>query len=86
MDRTDRRIIDALRANGRETYAELARRAEEAHQSLQQYLRGVLVRQAHRPDPRRFWSEVDDRLQGEVSSLEMTEAVADVRAMRDEQR
>jgi plasmid stability protein len=68
-----------------DVHAELTRRADEAHQSLQQYLRTLLVRQARRPDPVTFWSSVEDRLDKESSSYELDEAVADMRALRDEE-
>jgi plasmid stability protein len=62
--------------------AELVRRAKAAHQSLQQYLRGLLVRQARRPDPATFWAEVGERVRGGDSSYQLAEAVEDVHALR----
>lgn len=65
--------------------AELVRRAKEANQSLQQYLRGLLVRQARRPEPSVFWAEVGQRAREERVSYDLQDAVDDVRALRDEE-
>lgn len=63
--------------------AELVRRARAAGQSLQQYLRGLLIAQARRPDPASFWEAMGERARESGSSYPVAEAVADVRAMRD---
>jgi plasmid stability protein len=63
--------------------AELVRRAKDAGQSLQQYLRGMLITQARRPDPASFWAEVGRRARESGASYDFAEAADDVRAMRD---
>jgi plasmid stability protein len=65
---------------------ELARRAREAGQSLQQYLRTLLIRQARRPDPAEFWAEVGERARADRTSYELSDAVEDVQSMRAEER
>jgi plasmid stability protein len=63
--------------------AELVRRAKAAGQSLQQYLRAMLVTQARRPEPSEFWSDVGRRAHESGASYELAEAADDVRAMRE---
>lgn len=66
--------------------AEFVRRAKRANQSLQQYLRSLLVQQARRPDPAAFWAEVGQRVREDSGGYEISDAVEDVRALREEER
>ncbi len=67
--------------------AEFVRRARNAGQSLQQYMRNLLVRQAQRPDPGEFWKQVEGRLRESAGtySYSLSDAVEDVRALRNEE-
>jgi len=63
-----------------ETHAILRRRAAEAHQSLQEYLRGRLIEEASRPT----LDEVLDRAGGRAGgSLSFEDSAAAVREGRD---
>jgi hypothetical protein len=66
--------------------AELVRRAREAQQSLQQYMRSLLIAQTRRPDASQIWSRVAERARREGGVYELADAVEDVRAIRDEDR
>jgi hypothetical protein len=70
-----------------EVQAELVRRARNAGQSLQQYVRNLLVRQAQRPEIAEFWRGVEERLRESAGSCSysLSEAVEDVRAIRDDE-
>ena len=63
--------------------AELVRRAKDAGQSLQQYLRGLLITQARRPAPATFWAEVGKKARADGASYDFAEVAEDIRAMRD---
>jgi plasmid stability protein len=65
--------------------AEFVRRAKRANQSLQQYLRSLLVQQARRPDPSAFWAEVGQRVREDSGVYEISDAVDDVRSLREEE-
>jgi hypothetical protein len=61
---------------------ELARRARAAEQSLQQYMRALVISQARRPDVARIWARAGERARREGSVYDLTEAVEDLRALR----
>lgn len=63
-----------------ETHRVLRRRAAEAHQSLQEYLRSWLIDEASRPTAREVLERVEDHSGGAVS---FSDAVKAVRADRD---
>ena len=63
-----------------ETHRVLRRRAAEAHQSLQEYLRSRLIDEASRPTVREVLERVEAHAEG---SLTLAEAVEAVRADRD---
>ena len=65
---------------------EFARRAAAAHQSLQQYLRTMLITQARRPDAGTIWGRVAERARQAGGEFGFQDAVDDVRALRDEGR
>lgn len=63
-----------------EAHAVLRRRAAEAHQSLQEYLRSRLIEEASRPT----LNEVLDRAGGRAGgSVALTTAASDMRGDRD---
>jgi antitoxin FitA len=64
--------------------AELVRRAQDAGQSLQQYLRGLLITQARRTDTATFWAELGRRARADSGSYDLQDAADDIRALRDE--
>jgi hypothetical protein len=66
--------------------AELVRRAKGAGQSLQQYLRGLLIAQARRADVAAVWAEIGERATRSAATYSLDEAAEDIRAMRDEDR
>jgi plasmid stability protein len=63
-----------------ETHRVLRRRAAEAHQSLQEYLRSRLIDEASRPTVREVLERVEEHVGGTVS---FADAVKAVRADRD---
>jgi plasmid stability protein len=63
-----------------ETHRVLRRRAAEAHQSLQEYLRSKLIEDASQPTVREVLERVGEHVGGTVS---FAEAVKAVRADRD---
>ena len=64
--------------------AEFVRRAKDAHQSLQQYMRALLIAQARRPDTSEVWARLEQRVRNAGGSYELSDAVDDVRRLRDE--
>jgi hypothetical protein len=65
---------------------ELVRRARDAGQSLQQYLRSLLIAQARRPDPASVWAAIGERARASGAAYSPQEAAADIREIRDEER
>jgi plasmid stability protein len=63
-----------------ETHAVLRRRAAEAHQSLQEYLRSQLIAQASRPTLEEILARIEHRSGGKVS---FDDAVRVIREERD---
>ena len=63
-----------------ETHAVLRRRAAEAHQSLQEYLRSQLIAQASRPTLEEVFARIEHRSGGKLS---LEDAVDIVREERD---
>jgi plasmid stability protein len=64
--------------------AELVRRAKAAGQSLQQYLRALLIAAAGRPDPNEYWAQLGERLRRSGGANFTGEELAEViRAMRE---
>lgn len=63
-----------------EVHAILSRRAAEAHQSLQEYLRSWLIEETSKPTLNEWLDEVGTRTGGSVS---FEEAAALIRADRD---
>lgn len=63
-----------------ETHRVLKMRAAQAHQSLQEYLRGRLIDEASRPSVAEVLARAGGRAGG---SLSFDDAVAEVRAARD---
>lgn len=66
--------------------AEFVRRAKSAGQSLQQYLRTLLITQAGRPDPESVWASIGERARASGVVYSPQEAAADIREIRDEDR
>lgn len=63
-----------------DTHAVLRQRAAAAHQSLQEYLRSLLIREASKPTV----ADVMERAGGRAGgSMPLTEAAATLRAERD---
>lgn len=65
-----------------ETHAVLRQRAARAHQSLQEYLLGLLVREASTPTLDEVLDRVASRIGGELSLGLAAQAVMDDRARR----
>ena len=65
-----------------ETHAVLRQRAARAHQSLQEYLLGLLVREASAPTVEEVLDRVANRTGGELSFGFAVHAVVDDRARR----
>lgn len=65
-----------------ETHAVLRRRAAEAHQSLQEYLRSRLIDEASRPTLDEVLERAAGRAGGSVSLKSAARAVRDDRARR----
>lgn len=65
-----------------ETHAVLRQRAARAHQSLQEYLLGLLVREASAPTVEEVLDRVANRTGGELSFGFAVQAVVDDRARR----
>jgi len=65
-----------------ETHAVLRRRAADAHQSLQEYLRGRLISEASRPTVREVMERAGGRAGGSVPLAEAARAVREERARR----
>jgi antitoxin FitA len=66
--------------------AELVRRAKASQQSLQQYMRGMVIAQARRPELSQVWAGVAERARREGGAYELADAAADVRALREDDR
>ncbi len=64
--------------------AELVRRAKASQQSLQQYMRSLVIAQARRPDASQVWTRAGERARRQHGVYELADAVNDVRAMREE--
>ncbi|MGS0687754.1 FitA-like ribbon-helix-helix domain-containing protein [Nakamurella sp. GG22] len=62
-----------------ETHAVLRQRAARAHQSLQEYLLGLLVREAAAPTLDEVLDRADRRTGGDFSPLQAVEAVREDR-------
>jgi hypothetical protein len=67
-----------------EVQAEFARRAKASQQSLQQYMRSLLIAQARRPEASEIWARAGERARREGSAYDLADAVDDVRAVREE--
>ncbi|MGO1523046.1 MAG: FitA-like ribbon-helix-helix domain-containing protein [Nesterenkonia sp.] len=65
-----------------DTHAALRRRAAAAHQSLQEYLRAQLIREAESPTIAEVLDRAGGRAGGEVSFAAATEALRDDRDRR----
>jgi plasmid stability protein len=66
--------------------AELVRRAKASQQSLQQYMRNLVIAQTRRPDISQIWARVEERVEREGTRYEQADAVDDVRQLRAEDR
>jgi antitoxin FitA len=64
------------------THAVLTRRATEAHQSLQEYLRAKLIEEASRPTLQEVFSRAGKRAGGSVTFKAAARAVRTDRARR----
>jgi plasmid stability protein len=69
-----------------EVQAELVRRAQAAGQSLQQYLRGLLITQTRRADPASVWAALEERATTAGATYPLSDAADDIRASREEDR
>jgi hypothetical protein len=65
-----------------ETHAVLRRRAAEAHQSLQEYLRSRLIAEASRPTLEEVFARIEHRSGGSLSLEEAAQLVRDERDRR----
>lgn len=66
--------------------AELVRRAKASGQSLQQYMRALLIDQTRRADASLVWAQAAERARAAGASYPLEEAVSDVRGLREEDR
>jgi hypothetical protein len=79
-------VIMQVRDVPDEVQAELVRRAKASQQSLQQYMRNLLIAQVRRPDASEIWARAGERARQEGSVYDLADAVDDVRAIREEDR
>lgn len=69
-----------------EVHAELVRRAHVARQSLQQYMRSLLISEASRPNPADIFARAAKRARAASGAYGLEDATSDVRAMREDDR